>query len=246
MATLTEVRDRGQELFTELMTAQEPGHAPPPIPDGGQRFSWFNADHAVDAGLLALRLSAAAATRSRETAGLSAALAVVDEERAQADPELIRQGFALFVTHNDRERRLIKPRVVQAAPGLFTAPTVKRIGRRLSIGGLSPTLDYSREDMLANEHHQHWHEVYPWTRPTTRVLHPVGAVESVTPRKAGCSSTISPGINWAAQLQNATPAQVAGFVVNGLNGQGRRRLINAAFAEPPTFPKRLVPQAVPP
>ena len=138
MATLNEVRDRGQELFTELMTGQEPGHAAPPIPLDGQRFSWFDARQAVDASLLALRLSAAAATRSGETAGLSAALAVVDEERAAADPELVRQGFALFVTHNDRGRRLFKPRVVQVAPGLFTAPAVKRIGQRLSIGGLSP------------------------------------------------------------------------------------------------------------
>lgn len=238
MATLTEVRDRGQELFTELMTAQEPGHPPPVIPDGAQRFSWFNAEQAVDAGLLALRLSAAAATRSGETAGLSAALAVVDEERADADPELVRQGFALFVTHNDRGRRLIKPRVVQAAPGLFTAPTARRIGRRLSIGGLSPTLDYWREDMLANEHHQHWHEVYPWTgRPPENFTQWVQTISNA--EKVQLLSTIAPGINWSAQLQNATPAQVAGFVVNGLNGQGRRRLINAAFAEPPAFPRAL-------
>jgi hypothetical protein len=238
MATLTEVRDRGRELFTELMTAQEPGHVPPSIPDGGSRFSWFDAAHAVDAGLLALRLTAAAASRSGETAGLSAALAVIDEERAHADPELVRQGFALFVTHNDRGRRLFKPRVVQAAPGMFTAPAVKRIGRRLSIGGLSPDLDYWREDMLANEHHQHWHEVYPWVgRPPESFAQWVQQMS--TADKVQLLSTITPGVNWATRLQNATPAQAAGFFVSGLNGDGRIRLINAAFDEPPTFPRAL-------
>jgi len=49
MATLTEVRDRGQELFAELLAAQQPGQ-PAPIPPDAQRFSWFDARHAVDAG----------------------------------------------------------------------------------------------------------------------------------------------------------------------------------------------------
>jgi hypothetical protein len=238
MATLTELRDRGAELFTELMTVQEPGHAPPPIHLEGQRFSWFDARQGVDASLLALRLSAAAATRSGETAGLAAALVVVDEERAQQDPELVRQGFALFVTHNDRGRRLFKPRVVQVAPGMFTAPTAKRIGRRLSIGGLSPDLDYWREDMLANEHHQHWHEVYPWTGRQPESF--TQWAQTVTnAEKATLLDTIAPGVNWAAQLQNASATQVAQFFVNGLNGPGRRRLVNAVFAEPPTFPRAL-------
>jgi hypothetical protein len=238
MATLTEVRDRGQELFTELMTSQEPGHAAPPIPPDTQRFSWFDARQAIDAGLLSLRLSAAAATRSGETAGLAAALVIVDEERQAADPELVRQGFALFVTHNDRGRRLFKPRVVQVAPGLFTAPAVKRIGKRLSIGGLSPDLDYWREDMLANEHHQHWHEVYPWTgRPPESFTQWVQTISNA--EKVQLLDVISPGQNWAALVPNATPAQLAGFFVDGLNGEGRGLLMDAVFAEPPEFPRAL-------
>lgn len=238
MATLTDVRDRGQELFAELMTEQEPGGAPLPIPDGVKRFSWFDGRQAVDASLLALRLSAAAATRSGETAGLSAALAVVEEERQDADPEFVRQAFALFVTHNDRGRRLIKPRVVQTAPGLFTAPTARRIGRRLSIGGLSPDLDYWREDMLANEHHQHWHEVYPWTgRPPESFAEWVQTLSNA--EKVQLLDLISPGENWAARVPTATPAQLAGFFVSGLNSGGRVLLINAVFAEPPQFPRAL-------
>ena len=238
MATLTEVRNRGRELFTELLTAQEPGGPLPPISDGEQRFSWFDARQAVDASLLALRLSAAAATRSGETAGLSAALAVVEEERQAADPEFVRQAFALFVTHNDRGRRLIKPRVVAAAPGLFTAPTAKRIGRRLSIGGLSPDLDYWREDMLANEHHQHWHEVYPWTgRPPESFAAWVQTISNA--EKVQLLNVISPGQNWASRVPAATSAQLAGFFVSGLNAGGRNLLIDAVFAEPSQFPRAL-------
>lgn len=236
MATLTEVRDRGQELFTELMTAQE--GAVPPIPDGGQRFSWFDSRQAADASLLALRLSAAAATRSGETAGLSATLAVVEEERQAADPELVRQAFALFVTHNDRGRRLIKPRVVQAAPGLFAPPRARRIGARLSIGGLSPELDYWREDMLANEHHQHWHEVYPWTgRPPENFTQWVQTLSNA--EKVQLLEVISPGPNWATLVPTATPAQLANAFVGGLNAGGRNLLIDVVFAEPPQFPRAL-------
>src|SRR3954452_16940585 len=220
MATLTEVRDRGQELFTELMTVQEPGHARPPIPLDGQRFSWFDARQALDASLLALRLSAAAATRSGETAGLTAALAIVDEERRHFDPELVRQGFALFVTHNNRGRRLFKPRVVQVAPGMFNAPTATRIGQRLSIGGLSPDLDYWREDMLANEHHQHWHEVYPWTgRPPEDFTPWVQTISNA--EKVQLLDVISPGGNWTARVPNLSPTELARAFVDGLNGDGR-------------------------
>jgi Hemocyanin, ig-like domain/Hemocyanin, copper containing domain len=237
MPTLSDVRNQGEQLFTELLSAQEPGRRQRrarPTPSGAPRFSWFAADQAIDAGLLAVRLSSAAATRKGETAGLAAALAVVDEEKADADPELVRQGFALFVTHNDRGRRLVKPRVVQAAPSLFLAPAVKRIGNRLSIGGLSPTLDYWREDMLANEHHQHWHEVYPWIgRPPENFTQWVSEVS--TADKVRLLNVITPGVNWSAQLANATPAQVAGFFANGLNAQGRRRVIDAALADPPTL-----------
>ena len=93
--------------------------------------------------------------------------------------------------------------MVQVAPGLFNAPAVKRIGRRLSIGGLSPDLDYWREDMLANEHHQHWHEVYPLTgRPPESFAQWVQQVSDA--EKVQLLDVISPGQNWASPIPNAT------------------------------------------
>jgi hypothetical protein len=229
------------------MTDQPPGEATtssagagpagslPPVPP---RFSWFHPLQAADASLLAVRVSAAAASRVTETAGLSAALSVLEQERVGADPELVRQGFALFVTHNDRGRRLVKPRSVQAAPDLFLAPEVRRVGRELSIGGLSPTLDYWREDMLANEHHQHWHEVYPWVgRPPESFEHWVHEVSDAD--KATLLGVIAPGVDWPSRLAGATPTQVAGMFAGALDGVGRQRIITAVFADPPSLTRAL-------
>lgn len=240
MATLTEVRDRGRRLFTGLLVDQEPSRAPAARHDSSL-FSWFDEQQALDASLLALRICAAAASREDEAAGLAAALDIVEEESAAAGPELVRQGFALFVTHNNRGRRLVKPRVVAAAPGLFLAPEVKRIGGALSIGGLSPTLDYWREDMLANEHHQHWHEVYPFVgRPPEDIRQWVR--EASVADQAALLEAIAPQRDWAAELAGASPAQVANLFAQVLNGPGRSALINAAFGDPPRVSRRVFRQ----
>jgi hypothetical protein len=230
MATLTEVRDRGRDLFTTLLTDQQvvDRQARPGGADDRPRFSWFDTRDATDAGLLAMRITAAAATRSGETTGLAAALAVVDEERTGADPELVRQGLALFVTHNERGRRLVKPRVVEVAPGLFLPPEVHRVGLEVSIGGLSPQLDYWREDMLANEHHQHWHEVYPWIgRPPESFEHWVHEVPHDD--QLSLLRAMHPERDWQSILAGATPAEVAEAFTEALDRDGRRNLTDTLF-----------------
>ena len=220
MATLTQLRERSQQLFTDLLQEQ--------VRPTGTTFSWFNDRAATDAALLALRLGAASATQSDETAGLEAALNIVDQERAGADPELVRQGMALFVTHNERGRQLAKPRTARAAPGLFTALPAQRVGAALSLGGLSPQLDYWREDLLANEHHQHWHEVYPFVgRPPLSFITWVQQVSDDD--KVALLDVISPGGDWATDVPDATDQEVAGFFADALDDAGRDRLINAFF-----------------
>lgn len=231
MATINELRESSRRTFTELLAAQEPGSEASPLPRGAPRFTWFAAQQATDSALLALRLSAAAASKKGAAAGLRAALDAVDEERSSNDPELVRQGFALFVTHNERGRTLLKPRTVRAAPGLFSAPAVKRRGKALSIGGLAPTLDYWREDMLANEHHQHWHEVYPFTgRPPTSFDQWVGQVSDAD--KIRLLRVIRPGVDWASRIPGASAAQVAAWFAQALDQQGRSRLISNFFGDP--------------
>ena len=241
MASMKDLQDASRKLFTELLVAQQPGSESSPLPSKTARFSWFANEEATDAALLSLRLSAASETKKGTAAALGATLALVDEERAVGDPELIRQGFALFVTHNDRGRSLAKPRTIRAAPGLFTAPRVKRVGRALSIGGLSPTLDYWREDMLANEHHQHWHEVYPFTgRPPSSFGQWVGTVSAAD--KVKLLNVMKPGGNWQAKVAGASATQVAAFFAGALDPQGRRNLLDNFFGQVP--PAEQLPRAL--
>jgi hypothetical protein len=208
---MTELRERSERLFTDLLQAQA---ASPQAPPGPRRlaatsFSWFNPDDALEASTLAFRLSALSASRSRVNDSLERSLDHADEERVEAHPELVRQGLALFVTHNRTGRRLQKPRSVAAAPGMFNPPPARGgVGMAVSLGGAAPELDYWREDVLANEHHQHWHEVYPYGG-----LPPADFASwlTTTPRAtllAILNLVLQPG-QGAAVLDNETPARIA-------------------------------------
>lgn len=225
MAALSELRAASRQLFGDLLSAQGPGESAEAPPPG---FSWFVEGDALRAGLLAVRLSAAAAARSDENDGLQHALDIAERERPGADPELIRQGLALFVTHNDRGRNLLKPRTAQAAPNLFTPPTAAYSGPTISIGGLAPGLDYWREDILANEHHQHWHEVYPFIgRPPASFAQWIGEVEAH--HLVALLEAIHPTGLWAETVADSSSAEVAEHFSQELTDAGRNRLVAAAM-----------------
>jgi hypothetical protein len=216
MATLAELRERSEALFTNLLTAQT-RRAPRPRRvaltgarrPGAATFSWFEPADAVAAASLSFRLSALAASKARATDALGSALDHADQAAAASHPELVRQGLALFVTHNRDGRRLAKPRTVSAAPALFRPPAV-RGGRAkpISIGGASPGLDYWREDALANEHHQHWHEVYPYTGLPPRDFR-VWAAETPRSTMVAILDALAPGQDWAGLVSSASDRQLA-------------------------------------
>ena len=228
LPTLAELRDRSDVLFTELLQAQT-AHAArrggalsaTAQPPAGH-FSWFDPEDAVAAASLAFALSALAASKGQVEDSLGAALDHVDEQKKQAHPEQVRQGFALFVTHNRDGRRLAKPRTVAAAPGLFSPPRAGRPGvQEISVGGPSPGLDYWREDVLANEHHQHWHEVYPYTGLPPRQFDEWLA-GFTTDEIVAILEAIDPSQQWADIIPGATPAQLAGLFAQVFN-QGLAR-----------------------
>jgi hypothetical protein len=169
MPTIDELRSRSDALFTGLMRAQvgpttararRAVAARPVAPTAG--FSWFKPEDAMAATTLAFRLGAYAASRADELDGLEAALDHATDQGQTSAPELARQGLAIFVIHSRSGRRLSQPRPVAVAPGLFVPSPRRRNRHAISIGGAAPELDYWREDALANEHHQHWHDVYPY------------------------------------------------------------------------------------
>jgi hypothetical protein len=208
LASLEELRERSGTLFTDLLQAQADGGTPEAP---ARAFSWFHAEDAVASAVLSARLCALAGSGESVEEGLAAALDHVEQLAREARPELVQIGLALFVTHNRDGRLLAKPRTVAAAPDLFSPP--RAAGGKapaVSIGGLSPGLDYWREDVLANEHHQHWHEVYPFTgRPPASFA---DWLESHTlDDLIQILETLAPGQPWRDTITAATPAQRAGL-----------------------------------
>jgi hypothetical protein len=220
MPSLKELRGRSGQLFTELLVQQtkaprarrrRTGLAVEGAEPSTRGFSWFRPEDAATASGLAFRFSALAASKGSLNASLAAALDDAERIRRADDPELIRQGLALFVTHNLNGRKLLKPRTVVAAPGLFRPPASRGPRVALSVGGLAPGLDYWREDVLANEHHQHWHEVYPYSG-----LPPAdfGMWLSETPRAdlaAMLRVVVLPTRDWTDAVANASLQQIAAW-----------------------------------
>ncbi len=222
MAKIGQLRERSNALFTQLLEAQTAQPEATVTKRGFAAraetgsFSWFDPEQGTAAAMLSVELSALAASKGDTPGGLGAALDLVEDEMGRSHPELVRQGFALFVTHNRKGRLLAKPRTVAAAPQLFSPPPTRGDERRrVSIGGLSPQLDYWREDVLANEHHQHWHEVYPFTG-----LGPSDFREWLEGSEdediAAILDVLQPDPKWASLVPAGTPDQIVGFFVEAL------------------------------
>jgi Hemocyanin, copper containing domain len=228
MATLDELRARSDALFTELLKAQaterpaQPSPRRPAAPGAPPyRFSWFDLEDGMAAAALSFRFAALAASGETVEEGLSAALDDAEEERERVDPEEVQIALALFVTHNDDGRRLAKPRAVAAAPELFSPPAAEDgLRSAVSVGGLSPALDYWREDALANEHHQHWHQVYPWPG-----LQPRRFADWVTQRTpdelVAILNGIQPDPGWPNVVATSTPTELAATFVRVLRNDAQ-------------------------
>src|SRR6266508_3019252 len=175
MLDLPEVQERSRRLFEDLLrqsawaprAARAEAEAVPSAPG----FSVFDPEQAAAASELALGLSVLAAAATDTAEGLDAALTEASLAAQTEDPELVHHALSLFVTHSTEGRRLVMPRTVAADPGSFTpstfavdgtaAPAVEAAAAGST--GDERRLDFWREDALANEHHQHWHQVYPFS-----------------------------------------------------------------------------------
>lgn len=212
MATIAALRERSTTLFTDLARAQ--ARAPRRRTRGAaaapREYSWFEPADARAAAALAFRLAALAASRARVNDALEVALDHAEESRSGASSGEVFDGLALFVIHNVVGRRLAKPRTVAAAPRLFRPPPAGGGHTALSIGGLAPGLDYWREDALHNEHHQHWHQVYPYVGLPPRDF-AVWAADTSRPDMVEMLETMFPGQGWEAQVAGASVAQLATF-----------------------------------
>jgi hypothetical protein len=225
---LSDVQAESQNLFEGLLRARggvpQPGLAPPGAEDTAPaargRFSTFDEEQAAVAGALALGLAVVAAEAPSRDEGLEAALDTARRAAGTEDPELVHHALSLFATHSREGRLLRKPRSVTAAPRLF-APSSLAVETAAEpepggSTGVERPLDYWREDPLANEHHEHWHEVYPWSGlfPTDFVR---WAEEADRNGLLELFTLFDPNRDWASFLQSATPDAVAREFISRAN-----------------------------
>ncbi len=153
-------------------TAAAPGleraaAAPPPTSEPSVGFSPFIPAHAIRARDLSGELIAAAERARAEDgvdAGFAAARARADELLTDHDPALVRFALKLFMTHDAEGQRLQIPALEERAP-LKVVPSgppapLAAIGAEAT-GMQEAALNWWREDPELNEHHDHWHAVYP-------------------------------------------------------------------------------------
>lgn len=137
-------------------------------------FSEFDSEQRQRATALASRLMVIADREGGEE-GLAAAIDEVErEQRGEDVPGLAQHALKLFVTHHPLARRELRlkplekrqPNAVRSSRAAAGDAELAAVGG----GGATPPedrLDYWREDPLLNDHHEHWHLVYPGDgRPT--------------------------------------------------------------------------------
>jgi tyrosinase len=159
--SMSDVRQRALDLLTRGTTRPDRALrrdeltfiAPP------QPFSPFINEHLQRALTLTDRLMAIADETPGED-GLNAALA--EAERAMAeDPDLASHALMMFITHHPAGSQLPIPALEERTPQIvdLSARAIADMTRE----DVDPeaALAWFRTDPLANQHHEHWHVVYP-------------------------------------------------------------------------------------
>ncbi len=158
MSDLEKLAIRSERLFRELSTKSM--NSTSALEGGGKdKFDQFDPKQIAIAGTMSAGFAALAESANNSADGIAAVLERAEEEAVRHPALLVQHALALFATHSPIGRLLRKPRMMQIMPEAALP------GRRQSplegATGEEGELDYWRENAFANEHHQHWHEVYP-------------------------------------------------------------------------------------
>jgi hemocyanin-like protein len=154
-----------------------------------ETFSAFNRRHLERAMQLVAEMMRLA-NASPDEKGLQDVLDFYERMRDRENPDLVDYALMVFITHHPRGRALVHviPSLTLRNPE-FAAPSTAPLDRSVPgpellevlgaaeaepglaavesafVGGAQPSdgLEWYREDPFANEHHTHWHVVYPFS-----------------------------------------------------------------------------------
>ena len=105
-------------------------------------------------------------TEKAKQTGLKGVLKMAIESATQKtlNPNLVKSALSVFLTHNAEARRLgvvVPPLALQSKFKAFARPTAKPYPVTPDTLRGPEVLAYWREDYDLNDHHNHWHDVFP-------------------------------------------------------------------------------------
>jgi len=208
MPTMAELRGRSAALFTDLLAPTAAARRVTAVPE--RTFRWFDPDDAAEAVALAAQLAIVSGTAGTVEDGLEQALDLAEDRATGLPPALVAQAVAIFVTHHKPARRLAKPRTLRVRPELFAPSRPAEATGRTTALTPEEALDYWREDPFANEHHDHWHQVYPFAGMPRFQEALVWTETSDRAGLAALLAALDPAEDWPAFLAMATPQEILG------------------------------------
>jgi tyrosinase len=149
MTSIEDLQARATALLTQTETTESVAAKVASVEGPSRRFSAFIPAELDRAIALAGRLMKIAQDQD-----VGAALAEAERVSKTEDVQLVRHALEMFIVHDPEAARLAIPPI--------PPPHGKRAAAQLAGAlGRESALDWWREDQLANDHHRHWHIVYP-------------------------------------------------------------------------------------
>lgn len=128
-------------------------------------FSQFIPEHQDAAAAICSALEQIMNEEEDDSRALQKVLNRVNELKQTENPDLLNYAFMVFITHHPRAKTLPIPPLELREP-VKVAPSAS-IGAETASAAMDNADPYEnvlrwyREDPLSNEHHEHWHIVYP-------------------------------------------------------------------------------------
>ena len=153
MSTLDDLQARATSLLTRTEGTASVEAKVASVEGPSSRFSAFIPSQLDRATALAGDL-----IKIREEQDVGAALDEAERRAETEDAGLVRHALGMFIVHDAEASRLALPPTAPPAQRRAAAQLAGAIGREAA-------LDWWREDPAANDHHSHWHLVYPHAGP---------------------------------------------------------------------------------